>query len=73
MSLQFDEYPCKSYKTKSKIILFALLTNKPMFFVFKQHIKSGESSINAGDVLLQVHFVFISELFVGIDVLLQHS
>jgi hypothetical protein len=51
----------------------ALFARKPLLFIFEQHIESGQRSINAGDVLLQVYFVFIAQLFVGVDLLFQHT
>lgn len=43
-----------------------------VFFIFEQDIKSGEATINPGNVLLQLYFIIILQSTVAIDVLFQH-
>ena len=42
-------------------ILFSFFTSELLVFILEQYIESSECSIYPGDVLLQIHFIFIGE------------
>ena len=44
-----------------------------MFFIFKQHVKSGEGTVDAGNVLLQVYLFFIIKIFITVNILLKYA
>ena len=44
-----------------------------MFFIFKQDIECSQRPVDPCDVLLKIYLVVVTELFMGIDILLQHS
>src|SRR5258708_4334596 len=54
-----------SRRPVSRIISF--LTHELVFTVRKEHVESREGSVAPGDVLLELQFVVIAELGVGID------
>ena len=54
------------------IVLTALIPDKMLLLVSEKHIKGGQGTIAAGDVLLNIHFFFILQCFAAVDVLFQH-
>ena len=59
-------------KIYSLIFFTAFFSNKPLFFIFKEHIERSKRPVDAGNILLKIHLIFIAELFMRIDLLLQH-
>ncbi len=49
-----------------------LIADKPLLFIFEQYIESGKRTIDAGYVLLQIHFLFIAKSLMSVDLLFQH-
>ena len=45
---------------------------KPLFFITKQHIEGGKAAIDAGNILLEVDLIFVTESLMAIDLLFQH-
>ena len=49
-----------------------LLPLEPVFLAVKQDVERGQRAVAAGDVLLEVHLVFVRQLGVAVDVLFQN-
>ena len=49
------------YKMTEEREVSAFFANKLVSLMFKQYIKSGKASVNAGNILLQVYLVFIAQ------------
>ena len=56
-----------------RVLLFptSFLTHEPLLFVTEQNIEGGKAAVDTGDILLQVHFFFVAQTFVAVDLLFQ--